>query len=871
MKILKFGGTSLADPERILNAVRIVQRAAEEPPRAGAPAVVVVSAMAGVTNDLQAAASAAAKRETATATLHGSLDAGAAAGGAGKRRRARRRTAAYRGFLKALWTRHTEAIEELAGAERGQLIESITRRLDELDSLLEASYLLGETSPRTADRILAYGERLSALIFAAAMRSQGVAARFLDARQLILTDDSFGRAQVDFDATRERIRAAIEACREIPIITGFTGATPDGRTTTLGRGGSDYTAALLGAAVGAEAIELWTDVDGVMSADPRIVRDAFPLPRLSYAELMELSHFGAKVVFPPTIHPARRRGIPLVIRNTLNPQAAGTRVGEAAPASEHPIRGVSSIHQVSLMRLEGDGMVGVPGIAGRLFGALARKGVSVILISQASSEHSICFAVAPEAAAAATAAVGEEFELERRLEIIDELIVEQDRSVIAAVGEQMCDRPGIAGRLFRVLGQQEINVRALAQGSSELNVSLVVDRDDEPAAVRAIHDAFFHPRRRRICLALAGPGRVGAELLEQLRQRAAELSGRDGVDVRLVALADSRRLAFDSGGIDLADWRSSLDAAPELPHLSPSGGTEPHLSSSGALPERLTEVLCAPAADRRVFVDCTASAEVTGWYSDLLANQVAVVAANKLAFAGPMSRYRELRRGSREGGGPLLIEATVGAGLPVLRTLDGLRRTGHQIHRIEGVLSGTVNAVLDRLTAGEAFSHAVRGAHAGGLTEPHPYDDLCGADVVRKLTILARMAGRDFEAQDVEVEPLLAGERWSSMDLDAFWSALPEVDEEFAERRAQAAAGGRRLRYVASLGESGASVRLEAVASDHPAFEVAGPDNLVAFTTQHYSDTPLVIRGPGAGPAVTASGVFADILLAVDLLERVRL
>ncbi len=855
MKILKFGGTSLADSERIENAVGIVRQAAEERPAARIPAIVVVSAMAGVTNDLLAAAAAAASRETTTAVLSGTLDVDATtAATAGRgRRRARRRTAAYRSHLKSLWARHTQTAEDLAGDERHSVVQTITRRLDKLESLLEASYLLGETSPRTSDRILAYGERLSAILFAAALRARGVAARFLDARRLILTDETFGHAQVDFDATRERIRAAVGTCRELPVVTGFTGATAGGETTTLGRGGSDYTAALLGAALDAEAIELWTDVDGVMSADPRIVADAFPLPRLSYAELMELSHFGAKVVFPPTIHPARSRGIPLVIRNTLNPRAAGTRVKETAPASESAIRGVSSIQQVSLMRLEGDGMVGVPGIAGRLFGALARKSVSVILISQASSEHSICFAVAPEDAGPAAAAVGEEFELERRLEMIDELIVEEDRSVIAAVGEQMRDKPGIAGRLFRVLGQQEINVRAVAQGSSELNVSLVVDHGDERAALKSIHDAFFHPRRRRILLALAGTGRVGSELLEQLRHYAGELADREGIDVRLVALADSRRLALDSGGIDLADWRSRLEAAPALE------------------PERLRELLCAPAADRRIFVDCTASADVTGWYADLLACQVAVVAANKLAFSGPMSRYRELEQAQRRGGGPLLFEATVGAGLPVLRTLDSLRRTGHVIRRVDGILSGTVNAVLERLSAGDAFSQAVRGAHADGLTEPHPYDDLCGGDVVRKLTILARLTDRELEPEDVEVEPLLRGEHWREMALDAFWGALPELDQEYAGRRERAAHDGRRLRYVASLGESGARVKLEAVAADHPAYALAGPDNLIAFTTQHYRDTPLVIRGPGAGPAVTASGVFADVLLAADLLERVRL
>ncbi len=823
MKILKFGGTSLGDPERIRGAGRIVRRAAEGERKAP---VVVVSAMAGVTDDLQTATEIAAGREAVDGI------------------------AACRDILRSLWKRHTETAEELIDHDRRPVIDNISRHLDKLDSLLQAACLLGESSPRTVDRILAYGERLSGLIFAAALRSRGAAARFLDARSLILTDDSFGRARVDFDTTRERIREAIGNSREISVITGFTGATADGRTTTLGRGGSDYTAALVGAALQAETIEIWTDVDGVMSADPRIVADAVPLPALSYAEVMELSHFGAKVIFPPTIHPARSQNIPLVIKNTLNPEAAGTWIRDTAPAGEHAIRGISSINRVCLMRLEGDGMVGVPGIAGRSFGALAEKGVSVILISQASSEHSICFAVAPEDAAAARAAVDEELDLERRLEMVDPLIVEQDQSVIAAVGEQMCDRPGIAGRLFRVLGSHRINVRAIAQGSSELNVSLVVDRDDEHAALRAMHGAFFHPRRRRIRVALAGPGRVGSVLLEQFRRRRAELAELEGIDLVLVAVADSRRLAIDHDGIDPATWRARLEAAPEL------------------VPERLIELLCSCSGEARVFIDCTASSEVTGWYGELLDHQVAVVAANKLAFAGEMSYYRELEQAQQRGGGPLMLEATVGAGLPVLRTLADLRRTGHRIERVDGVLSGTVNAVLERLSAGEAFSRAVRGAHADGLTEPHPYQDLCGGDVVRKLTILARRAGRSIEAGDVDVEPLV-GERFEAMPLEAFWNTLPELDVAFARRLESATAAGRRLRYVASLEPSGARVKLEAVAAGHPAYEVAGPGNLIAFTTQHYRQ-PLVIQGPGAGPEVTASGVFSDVLAAADHLERTK-
>ncbi len=837
MKILKFGGTSLGDADRIRQAAGIVRQAA-----ANGPVAVVVSAMAGVTNDLL----------TMAAGARGVASPSAAAPSGG----------AYRDVLKALSRRHVQTAEELLEHGREQLTLTLTAELETLGAMLEATYLLGEASPSTTDRILTYGERLCALVFAATLSSAGRPARCVDARRLIVTDDAFGHARVDFEASRERIRDALGTPAEagsqpeiaggkpeIAVVTGFTGATPDGRTTTLGRGGSDYTAALLGAALDAEAIEIWTDVDGVMSADPRIVADAVPLPALSYAELMELSHFGAKVVFPPTVHPAKSRGIPLVIKNTLRPEAEGTWIRDSAPPAEHLIRGLSSIHRVCLMRLEGDGMVGVPGIAGRLFGALARAGVSVILISQASSEHSICFAVAPEDAAAARDAVGAEFELERRLEMIDELIVDDGCSVIAAVGEQMCDRPGIAGRLFGVLGRHGINVRAVAQGSSELNVSLVVEAGDVYAALAAVHGAFFHPRRRRVRLALAGPGQVGQTLIEQLARQAGVLAEREGLELSLVAVADSRRLALEPGGIDLSGWRDALDAAPALDV------------------ERLIEHLGSASGEARVFIDCTASRQVTGWYPRLLERGVAVVAANKLAFAGEMSVYRELERARQAGGAPLMLEATVGAGLPVLRTLAELGRTGHEIERVDGVLSGTVNAVLGRLAAGETFSEAVRAAHAGGLTEPNPYEDLCGGDVARKLVILSRQAGHDLEIGDVEVEPLLPPDPWSGMDLDAFWRALPEVDERFDHLRRKAAEDGARLRYVASLGAFGARVALEAVTPDHPAFDLAGPDNLVAFITQHYRDTPLVVRGPGAGPAVTASGVFADVLAAVDALR----
>lgn len=833
MKVLKFGGTSVADAAAIGRVIEIVRRArgsqatvgdAESGATTGpaaelADVAVVVSALGGVTNELLATADLAAGR------------------------------GAWEVRFDALRSRHltTAADLGLRSDETSVAVESLCGRLHEL---LRGVHLLRELSPRARDSILSYGERLSSRLVAAALHEAGVPARAVDARKLVVTDDAFGRATVQIEATYANLRRELSAGQPgdgmVAVITGFLGATPEGQTTTLGRGGSDYTAALVGAALGSPAIELWTDVDGVYSADPRRVPDAFPQTGLSYAELMEMSHFGAKVVHPPSIHPARAAGIPLWIRNTFRPEAEGTLVEAEAPPSEAPIRGISSIRQVALANLEGDGMVGVPGIAQRLFGALALQRVSVILISQSSSEHSICFAVAPEDAEAARRAVDGEFELERRLGLIDPLQIETEHSVLAAVGEEMARRPGIAGRLFGVLGRHGVNVRAIAQGSSELNVSFVVEEKDEARAVAAIHGAFFHPDRRRIDLAVVGVGRVGGALLDQVASAAETLRERENLELRLVAVASSRKLLWSEDGLDATDAARSL-----------RGPSAEDLDVASFL-----SWLRRPTGATRVFVDATASEGVGAWYKPLLESGVAVVAANKKPFAASQRRFDELRAASRHGEAPLRFETTAGAGLPVLSTLQGLMRSGDRLRRVDAVLSGTLNAVLDRLSADVSFSQAVRSAFDDGLTEPNPYEDLCGADVLRKLVILGRVAGRTLEPDDVQVEPLL-DRSWAGLDLDTFWRRLPDVDPDFEARRADAESAGRKLRYVASISDEGFGVGLLAVPADHPAHALTGPDNLVAFTTDRYDQTPLVVRGPGAGPQVTAAGVFADILLCL--------
>ncbi len=619
MIVLKFGGTSLASPQRIAAVVDIVRTKRET-----SEIAVVVSAMAGVTDALGDAASLAARGR-----------------------------AEYRETIESLRERHREVIDELAEpSERPALKQRLARRLDELSDLLHGVSLVRECSPRILDQVSSYGERLSADVVAAALRNEGTDAEYADARQFVVTDKSFGSARVDTEATERKIRHYFGSHELMQVVTGFLAATTDGETTTLGRGGSDYTAALVGAALAAERIEIWTDVNGVMSADPRLVEGAFSLPELSYEELMELSHFGAKVVYPPTIHPARARKIPILIKNTLDPAFDGTRIAETAAPSHWPVRGIASIENIALLRLEGDGMLGVPGTARRLFEALSRAEINVILITQASSEHSICFAVAPKDVSEARGRVSDEFTLDRRAGLINDLVVELDQSIVAAVGEEMRQRPGIAGRVFDVLGSAGINVRAIAQGSSELNISLVVAGADEKAALNAIHETLLGEARRTARLVVAGLGGVGRELLSQITNQSEPLRTTRGLDLRLVGVATSGRMELDPEGLDAARGRDLIvNSRPtDLDSLA-----------------SFLEALPGP----RVFVDATASTEVPEIYGRLLAHDVAVVTANKIPLAGPMAQFDRLQRGGR-----LYYETTAGAGLPVVRTVKSLIDTG---------------------------------------------------------------------------------------------------------------------------------------------------------------------------------------------------
>ncbi len=822
MLVLKFGGTSMRDAERIQRVASIVAAEARRNPGAVA---VVVSAMSGVTDDLVRAA------ELATRDL-----------------------AMAQELASRLAERHRQALAAIAPAGSEPAIEAgQAAALGELVETLRGISLLDECSPRTRDRVLSFGERLSAPLLAASLRHDGLEAEDADARALIRTDSRFGNAQVDQAATGELLRAHFASRRGIQVITGFIASSQRGETTTIGRGGSDLTAALVGAALDASEIQIWTDVDGVMSADPRLVPEAFSLPVLSFEELLEMSHFGAKVVFPPTLLPARQAGIPLSIRNTLNPSHPGSRVLEQRPVASpgRPVTGIASIHRVSLVLLEGNGMAGVPGIAGRLFAALARAEVSVILISQASSAHSICFAVSPDHAERARIAIAEEFALEHRLGQLGEPVVEHHQSVVAVVGEGMRRRPGISGRVFGQLGRHGISVRAIAQGSSELNISVVVDGRDEGAAVRVVHRAFF-PAEPRLEICLAGVGGVGAALLRQLAERAADRD--ESPRLRLIALFNRGRQWCDREGIDLAlandsgSWRARLEERGEA-------------NDREALRRFLT------ASDGpRVFVDASASTELEPLYEELLLAGWAVVSVNKLPFSGTLATWDRLHAASARAGVGLDYAATVGAGLPVLRTLRSLVDAGDRLLRLEGTFSGTLVHLLAAMRAGEPFSAALRQAHRAGYTEPDPREDLSGRDVARKLLILAREAGARLEPGDIELVPFV--EPPPAQDLEELWQELPALDAELARQIDAASDQGRELAYVARLEAGHARIALEAVDSSHPCFGITGTDNLFALTTSRYQASPLRIRGPGAGVDVTAAAALAGILRVQDLARE---
>ena len=805
MKVLKFGGASVGSREAIKSLIGIVRKSGQKH--------VVVSAFSGVTDDLILAARFAEKRQD------------------------------YSGLLDSLHERHCAVTRGLLPPETAETtIAAIDALFDELSGLLRGVHLLRELSKRTLDQIMSFGERLSAEIVAKTLTAEGIASVPIDARDLIKTDSTFGAARCLESETRERVIAKLENLDHTVVVTGFIGSTLEGFTTTLGRGGSDLTASILGASLGAEEIQFWTDADGMLSAEPELVPEAIVIEEISYEEALEMTHFGAKGLHPSSLQPAMLAGIPLRILNSFNPEGRGTLIVEKAKESTYPVRGLASIPSVSLLSIRGLGMPGVTGIAGRMFSALAEARVNVILITQASSELSICCAVSPDEAFVGARALRKEFALEIEAGLIGEPGIEGDLSVVAVVGEQMKKRTGIAGRVFTALGRNGVNVVAIAQGSSELNISIVTTSKNRAKALNVIHDAFFLAGIRTVNLFLAGVGLIGGTLLAQIAEQKGRLLAEHSIRVNLIGILNSRTMVIDDAGIEVRGWKDRLDSG---------------RPADIALFVESMKNMNLPSA---CFCDCTASEKPPEFYKSILDASISVVTPNKRANAGPIERYRALKETVRRKDVFYGYETTVGAGLPVIGTLHDLVACGDAIAKIEAVLSGTISFIFNGLGKGKSFSALVLEAKGKGYTEPDPRDDLGAVDIARKTLILIREAGLDMDVGDIVIQPLLPEKMAKAPTVAEFLKMLPEADAAFEALVAGAAERGKVLRYVATIQPGSAALSLTEYGPDSPFYNLSGTDNLVMFTTARYSANPLVVRGPGAGAAVTAGGVFADIL-----------
>ncbi|QJD78762.1 bifunctional aspartate kinase/homoserine dehydrogenase I [Spirosoma rhododendri] len=816
MQVLKFGGTSVGSVESIKQVIQIIDSyRRDDGSQPGDLITVVFSAMGGVTNQLI---------EIGRMATTGDTD--------------------YMELVRRIEDRHFNVIKALIPVkEQSKVFAQVRGVINELEDLLRGVSLIRELSPRTLDLITSFGERLSTAVITECIRSRGISAQFLDARTVIKTDDQFGQADVNYPLTNQLIQDHYAKTDALQLVTGFIGSTDKNETTTLGRGGSDYTASILGAALNAEVIDIWTDVDGMMTADPRKVTNAFNIPTITYAEAMELSHFGAKVIYPPSLQPAFARNIPVRVLNTFNPTHEGTLVSRTAERRQYTITGISSIDDIALVNVQGSGMIGVAGVSAKLFGVLAAHKISVILISQASSEHSICFALDPRGAENVKAILDSEFATEIAHGHIDNIAIERDLSVIATVGEGMRKSSGIAGKLFSVLGKNGVNIVAVAQGSSEINISVVINKNNLSKALNALHNIFFQSEARVLNLYLVGTGLIGKTLLQQIAKQADYLKSEKLLKVCVVGMTNTRKMLLDPKGIDLDDWSERQLA-------------EGVTTSLPAFVEKIKDY----NLPNSVFIDCTSDKDVVQFYESLLDANISVVTPNKVANSGSYAEYRRLQRTALNRGVKFLYETNVGAGLPIINTVQGLMTAGDQFLKIEAILSGTLSFIFNTFSAGTSFADVVREAKTKGYTEPDPRDDLSGQDVARKILILAREAGFPLEPQDVTINNLLPQSCLDAPTVPAFFDELERNNDYFENLLASADAKGEKLRFVASFENDKAVIELRSVGPEHPFYQLTGADNIVSFTTERYKDRPLVVKGPGAGAEVTASGVFADVV-----------
>jgi aspartokinase/homoserine dehydrogenase 1 len=819
MQVLKFGGSSVGSAEAIEKVIAIVTESIKKE-----PTIVVVSAMSGVTDQLLLLAQSASQGNEA-----------------------------YKTIIQNIEQKHLDAVRALLPIQQQSATLSLVKQmLNELEANCEGLFMLRELSLRMQDKLVSYGEILSSKIIAAAFDAKGIKQQWVDSRLVIKTNSNYQNAVVDKEATTKAIQTYFSAPEnnsyDIYMAPGFIASDAEGNTTTLGRGGSDYTGAIYAAALKATALEIWTDVSGMMTADPRMVQNAKEIPIISYQEAMELSHFGAKVIYPPTIQPVMQQNIPVWIKNTFQPEHPGTIIMNESPDNGNFIRGISSIKNICLLSLEGSGMVGIPGFSKRLFEALAKKHINIILITQSSSEHSICVGVNAQDAHLAKLAVDSEFEQEINTEKVDPLIIEKDVAILALVGEQMKSHPGVSGKMFGVLGRNGINVRAIAQGSSEKNISAVIATQDVRKAINVLHEEFFETSYKQVNVYVAGAGNVGGKLIEQIKKQVPYLQQQLRLQINIVGIANSKKQLINPEGIDLTTWREQLEQAP-------IGTTTDYVNA--ILKNNLRNT---------IFVDVTAHETVANVYAQLLSKTVSVVACNKIACSSPYEHYAKLKSLAREYHAAFLYETNVGASLPIIGTLNDLIRSGDIINKIEAVLSGTLNFVFNNYDGTVSFSKVVKQAQDLGFTEPDPRLDLGGTDVMRKIMILAREAGTKLEMKDIANEAFLPQSCFNGT-VDDFYAEMEKQEPHFKKLYEAAAAENCKLKFVAKFendvnGKGVAKVGLQHIQPSSDFYHLYGKDNLVLFYTMRYPELPLVIKGAGAGADVTASGVFADIIRA---------
>ncbi|MGZ9676120.1 bifunctional aspartate kinase/homoserine dehydrogenase I [Flavobacterium sp. GNP001] len=810
MKVLKFGGTSVANAQNIKLVLQIIEES-----RSGEHLVVVVSAFSKVTDLLHLASQKAAQGDDR-----------------------------FKEIVAEIETKHLEALKALIPvSEQSALLSHIKRIINYLETLLDGCFLLGELSARTSDTILSFGELLSAYIISEALQQKIKNSSYKDSREVIKTDNNFGKASVNFEVSNALIQEYFQTNnQEVIVMPGFIAASTEGITTTLGRGGSDYTAAILAAALRAHQLEIWTDVNGMFTANPKIVKQAKPIANLSYQEAMELSHFGAKVLYPPTIQPVLRESIPILIKNTFEPTAIGTYISNDIFTQNNPVKGITHIDSITLVTLEGSGMIGVSGSSKRLFEVLSQKNINVIFITQASSEHSICIGILNSDADTAENAINKAFEIEISQNKIQPCIVEKNLCIIALVGENMKNHQGLSGRMFSTLGKNNVNIRAIAQGASERNISAVINERDVKKALNTLHENFFEENTKQLNLFVMGVGNVGEKFIEQIHQQKKFLKEKLKINLRVIALSNSRKMYFDEDGISLKEWQFLLDTG-DAADASLFFKTAKDLNLRNS-----------------IFVDITANESVSQTYEHYLKQNIAVVTCNKIACASEFDNYKKLKKLSRQYNAPFLFETNVGAGLPIIDTVKNLVASGDKVNKIQAVLSGSLNFIFNNFNESSSFHDVVKEAGVQGFTEPDPKIDLSGIDVARKILILIRESGYKMEIDEISNESFLPAACLETTNNEAFFASLIAHADHFNTIFQEALAKDSRLKYVAQLENGKANVGLRFIPKDHPFYNLEGKDNIVLFFTDRYSDQPLLIKGAGAGAAVTASGIFADVI-----------